>query len=75
MDHIAKTTIYLKDVKPYEVMRQTEYEYYQQYAPGLVEEPPASTFIMPAWPARSTMLFQARPRPGGERGGTDLLRS
>ena len=39
MDHIVKTTIYLKDVKNYDVMRQTEYEYWQKHAPGLIEEP------------------------------------
>ena len=52
MDHIVKTVIYLKDVKDYDLMRATEYEYYQKYAPGLVEEPPASTFMQPASLAR-----------------------
>ena len=45
MEHIVKTVIYLKDVKDYDVMRATEWEYYQKYAPGLIEEPPASTFM------------------------------
>ena len=58
MDHIVKTTIYLKDVKNYDVMRQTEYEYWQKYAPGLIEEPPASTFVMPASLARPSMLVE-----------------
>ena len=58
MDHIVKTVIYLKDVKDYDVMRATEWEYWQNHAPGLVEEPPASTFIMPASLARSSMLVE-----------------
>lgn len=58
MDHIVKTVIYLKDVKDYDLMRATEYEYYQKYAPGLVEEPPASTFMQPASLARASMLVE-----------------
>ena len=58
MDHIVKTVIYLKDVKDYDVMRATEWEYYQKFAPGLIEEPPASTFMMPASLARSNMLVE-----------------
>jgi 2-iminobutanoate/2-iminopropanoate deaminase len=58
MEHIVKTTIYLKDVKNYQVMRDTEWEYWQKHAPGLIEEPPASTFVMPASLARSSMLVE-----------------
>jgi 2-iminobutanoate/2-iminopropanoate deaminase len=58
MDHIVKTTIYLKDVKNYQLMRDTEWEYWQKYAPGLIEEPPASTFVMPASLARPSMLVE-----------------
>ena len=58
MDHIVKTVIYLKDVKDYELMRATESEYYHKYAPALVEEPPASTFIQPASLARASMLVE-----------------
>ena len=58
MDHIVKTVIYLKDVKDYDLMRATEYEYYQKYAPGLVDEPPASTFMQPASLARPSMLVE-----------------
>jgi 2-iminobutanoate/2-iminopropanoate deaminase len=58
MDNIVKTTIYLKDVKNYQLMRDTEWEYWQKYAPGLIEEPPASTFVMPASLARSSMLVE-----------------
>ena len=58
MDHIVKTVIYLKDVKHYDLMRATEWDYYQKYAPGLIEEPPASTFMQPASLARASMLVE-----------------
>jgi 2-iminobutanoate/2-iminopropanoate deaminase len=45
MNNIVKTMMLLKDVKDYPKMRKTELEYYQKYAPRLVEEPPASTFM------------------------------
>ena len=47
MENIVKTVIYLKHVEDYQIMRNTELEYYRKYAPLLVEEPPASTFIQP----------------------------
>jgi 2-iminobutanoate/2-iminopropanoate deaminase len=47
MDNIVKTTIYLKHLEDYNLMRQTEKEYWQKYAPRLLEEPPASTLIQP----------------------------
>jgi 2-iminobutanoate/2-iminopropanoate deaminase len=58
MDNIVKTVIYLKDVKDYDLMRQTEWEYYQKHAPGLIQEPPASTFMQPASLARPNMLVE-----------------
>ncbi|HLA83072.1 MAG TPA: RidA family protein [Thermoleophilia bacterium] len=58
MEHIVKTVIYLKDVKDYDVMRTTEWEYYQKYAPGLIEAPPASTFMQPASLSRANMLVE-----------------
>jgi 2-iminobutanoate/2-iminopropanoate deaminase len=45
MDNIVKTMILLKNVSDYPKMRKTELEYYQKYAPRLVEDPPASTFM------------------------------
>jgi 2-iminobutanoate/2-iminopropanoate deaminase len=58
MDHIVKTLIYLKDVKDYDLMRATEWDYYQKHAPGLIAEPPASTFVQPASLARANMLVE-----------------
>jgi 2-iminobutanoate/2-iminopropanoate deaminase len=45
MDHLVKLTTYLKNQKDYEPMRQIEKEYWQKFAPRLLEEPPASTVI------------------------------
>jgi 2-iminobutanoate/2-iminopropanoate deaminase len=58
MEHVVKTTIMLKRLEDYAVMRATEREYYEKYAPGLVEEPPASTFLQPASLARPDMLIE-----------------
>jgi 2-iminobutanoate/2-iminopropanoate deaminase len=58
MDNIVKTVIYLKRVEDYNVMRQTEREYWARYAPGLLEEPPASTFIQPASLSKPSMLVE-----------------
>jgi 2-iminobutanoate/2-iminopropanoate deaminase len=46
MNNVIKTTIMLKNVADYPRMRKTELEYYQKYAPVLVEDPPASTFMV-----------------------------
>lgn len=45
MNNIVKTLMLLKNLEDYPCMRKTELEYYQKYAPLLVEEPPASTFL------------------------------
>ena len=45
MDNVIKTLIMLSDVKYYPRMRKAEVEFYQKYAPKLVEDPPASTFM------------------------------
>ncbi len=58
MDNIVKTTIYLKNLEDYNLMRQTEKEYWQKYAPHLIEEPPASTFLQPLSLSRPSMLIE-----------------
>ena len=58
MENIVKTLILLKDVKDYQMMRKTELEYYMKYAPRLVQEPPASTFLQPASLARPEFLIE-----------------
>ncbi len=58
MENIVKTVIYLKHVDDYQIMRQTEREYWQMHAPRLLEEPPASTFMQPASLAKPDMLVE-----------------
>ena len=58
MYNIVKTTIYLKHVEDYNTMRQTEREYWQKYAPRLIEEPPASTFMQPVSFSKPDMLVE-----------------
>jgi 2-iminobutanoate/2-iminopropanoate deaminase len=58
MENIVKTIILLKDLEYYQQMRAAELKYYQKYAPRLVKEPPASTFICPASLARPEFLVE-----------------
>ena len=46
MNNVIKTLILLTELDNYPMMRKTELEYYQKYAPMLVEDPPASTFMV-----------------------------
>ena len=43
LEQIVKVTIYLRDMVDYEIVKQTEWEYWEKYAPALNEDPPAST--------------------------------
>jgi 2-iminobutanoate/2-iminopropanoate deaminase len=45
MNNVIKTLILMKNIKDYPKMRRTELEYYQKYAPFLVDNPPASTIM------------------------------
>jgi 2-iminobutanoate/2-iminopropanoate deaminase len=58
LDHIVKTVIYLKRMEDYQIMRDTELEYYQKYAPSLVDEPPASTVLQVVSLSRPNMLIE-----------------
>ena len=58
MNNIVKTVIYLKDMKDYQLMRDTELEYYKKYAPSLVDEPPASTVMQVVSLAKPNMLIE-----------------
>lgn len=58
MENIVKTTIYLKHLEDYGLMRRTEREYWQKCAPGLLENPPASTFVQPASLSQPNMLVE-----------------
>jgi 2-iminobutanoate/2-iminopropanoate deaminase len=46
MDNVIKMTVLLTDRAHYPGMRRTEFEYYREHAPLLVEDPPASTVMI-----------------------------
>lgn len=58
MENIVKVVIYFKDIKDYEVVKRTELEYWQEYAPGLAEEPPASTVCQIVSLSKPNMLVE-----------------
>jgi len=58
MNNLIKTFILLKNLEDYPLMRRTELEYYQRYAPFLVENPPASTVAVVASLARPEFLVE-----------------
>ena len=58
MDNVVKTLILIKNREDYPRMRKTELEYYQKHAPFLVDNPPASTVIVPASLARPEFLVE-----------------
>ena len=58
MENVVKTVIYLKHMKDYATMMQTEREYYRKYAPQLLEEPPASTVMQVVSLAKPSMLIE-----------------
>ena len=58
MENIVKVLIYFKDMKDYEVVKQTEFEYWEQHAPDLAAEPPASTVCEVASLSKSNMLVE-----------------
>jgi len=58
MNNLVKTIILLKNLEDYPLMRRTELEYYQRYAPFLVENPPASTVAVVVSLARPEFLVE-----------------
>lgn len=58
MGNIAKTVIYLKHMEDYQIMRQTEDEYYRKYAARLLDERPASTVMQIVSLAKPNMLVE-----------------
>ena len=57
-ENVFKTFIMLKDIRDYPVMRATELKFYQEYAPDLVEHPPASTILQAGCLARPEFLVE-----------------
>jgi 2-iminobutanoate/2-iminopropanoate deaminase len=45
MDNLVKTVLYLKNMEDYEKVEAKRQEYYRKYAPRLIAEPPADTFV------------------------------
>jgi len=76
MDNIVRTLMIIKNLRDYPRMRKTEVEYYQKHAPLLVEDPPASTFIVPnfittipateSWVEIDVTGVISRDKPGSE---------
>jgi 2-iminobutanoate/2-iminopropanoate deaminase len=58
MNNLIKTFILLKNLEDYPLMRRTELEYYQRYAPFLVENPPASTVAVVTSLAKPEFLVE-----------------
>ena len=58
LENVYKTFIMLKDIKDYPVMRATELKFYQEFAPTLVENPPASTILQAGCLARPEFLVE-----------------
>ncbi len=58
MGNIVKTIMLIKNRDDYPKMRRTEVEYYMEHAPNLVEDPPSSTFIVPASLAKPEFLVE-----------------
>jgi enamine deaminase RidA (YjgF/YER057c/UK114 family) len=58
LENMLKTYFLLPDPEAIARMRQIELEFYQKFAPRLVDEPPASTVIHPYNLASPTMLIE-----------------
>jgi len=58
MENIVKVVIYFKDMKDYEAVKRTEFEYWQKHAPALAEEPPASTVCQVVSLSKPNMLVE-----------------
>lgn len=58
LDNLVRTLILFKDMKDYPVVRATELAFFQEHAPGLVEEPCASTVLQAAALARPEFLVE-----------------
>lgn len=58
LENILKVVIYFKEIKDYEAVRETEFQYYQEHAPALAENPPASTVCQVVSLSREDMLVE-----------------
>lgn len=58
MEQIVKVTIFLKDMKDYETVKQAEWDYWTNYAPALAEDPPASLVTQVVSLSKPNMLVE-----------------
>jgi 2-iminobutanoate/2-iminopropanoate deaminase len=58
MNQIVKVVIYLKDMKDYDEVKQAEWDYWTEFAPALVENPPASTVVQVVSLSKPSMLIE-----------------
>jgi len=58
MDRVVKTLMMLRHLQDYQKMRKAELEYYERHAPGLVSNPPVSTFVQLPSITSPAALFQ-----------------
>jgi 2-iminobutanoate/2-iminopropanoate deaminase len=58
LNNLVKTYILMPDKENYSIFRALEREYYKKYAPALVKEPPAGTFIQPLNLASPKMMIE-----------------
>jgi 2-iminobutanoate/2-iminopropanoate deaminase len=58
LEHIVKMTIYLRNMSDYQAMRDSEFQYYQNHSPSLVEDPPASTVVQVVSLSKPSMLVE-----------------
>lgn len=58
LENVVKVVIYLKDMKDYEAVKQTEFDYWKEHAPSLCDEPPASTVCQVVSLSKPDMLIE-----------------
>lgn len=58
MDNIVKVQILVKDMQDYAAIKEAEFEFYKEHAPGLYAEPPASTVWQVASLSKPDMLVE-----------------
>jgi len=58
MDQIVKVSIYLKDANDYETVKQAEWDYWTEFAPALIEHPPASICMQIVSLSKPNMLVE-----------------
>jgi 2-iminobutanoate/2-iminopropanoate deaminase len=58
LENIVKVVIYFKNMKDYEAVKQTEFEYWKEHAPALCEEPPVSTVCQVVSLSKPSMLVE-----------------